>query len=98
MKRKIRKTAGKANQETGDEQWQLEQKKLASRKAKREQLAQMRTAMLYGDKHEKAAVFSKEMESIEHHQTVKQQQEQQEKEQQTFEKEGIKCLNIKELF
>ena len=81
LKRPIRRTAGKANQETGDEQFRLEQEKLSSRKAKRQQLAEIRTAMMYGDKYEKAKVFNKEKETIEHHLTIKQQQHQNEKEQ-----------------
>ena len=81
LKRPIRKSAGRANKESADKQWQLEQEKLERLKTKRQQLAQTRGTMLFGSKQEKAEIYGQDKDSIAEHYRLKQLQQQHEREQ-----------------
>ena len=79
LKRPIRKTAGRANQESSDKQWELEQQKLERLKQKRQELSHTRGTMLFGSKQEKAEIYESEKQAIEQHNKLKQLQKENDK-------------------
>lgn len=81
LKRKIRQSAAKANEQTSDKQWKLEQERLERLRAKREQLAHFRGTLLFGTKQAKAEIYNEEKKRIEEHNNLKQLQRSDEREQ-----------------
>ena len=81
LKRSIRETAGRANKETADKQWELEQQQLERLKTKRQQLNHIRGTMLFGTKQEKAEIYNQEKKTIAEHHALKQLQKVEEQQQ-----------------
>eukprot|EP01084_Bolivina_argentea_P214464 364076_1 len=80
LKRSIRKSAYRANRETIDKQWKLEQQKLETLKMRRQELINTRDTILHGSKPEKAQLYvEKEKESIDKHYELSELKKQKEK-------------------
>ncbi len=75
LRRPIKKSAGRANRESTDEQWEIEQEQLRKMREHRQRLAGVRSVMLFGDRHEKAQMLNKEKEQIEEHLKMKEDEQ-----------------------
>lgn len=79
LKRPMRKNAAKANQESTDQQWELEQEQLRVLREKRQRLKGIRQVALFGDKQQKAEILEKQKEQIAEHMKLRENLKSQEK-------------------